>query len=86
MESAHKIEKEKMPLILTFPEKQILQELDNPRMTQKDVAVTYALAMNTHLSGQTVDFQKINQAIIDRWSDKGLQNIKKKAHKLIFDR
>jgi hypothetical protein len=59
----------------------ILQEIGNQSITQKDVAMTYALAMKSAFQGaDKPDWMTINRAIIDRWSMSGLKRIKKFAH------
>ena len=45
-------------------------------LIQKDIAQTYALALR---SEEFVDWKKINNMIIDRWSITGLERIKKLA-------
>lgn len=45
-------------------------------LNQKQIAQTYALAIR---SSWPTDWRRVNQAIIDRWSVKGLERIKKMA-------
>lgn len=57
-------------------ENSILQEIFNKTMKQKDVAQTYALCMR---SSESVDWSKVNDSIIKRWSVSGLNKIKDMA-------
>ena len=58
----------------------LIAEALNPVITQKSIALTYALAIN---SSETKDWKAINDAIIKRWSVSGLERIKKMAWKRI---
>lgn len=59
----------------------ILSEIADAKITQKDVAMSYALAI---LSSEKTDWAKVNQAIRERWSgDSGLNRIKKAAWKIV---
>ena len=62
---------------LADPEGQLLEEIGNPAMRRRDVALTYRLAARR--SQDRVDWGKVNRAIIDRWSVSGLEWIKKFA-------
>ncbi len=44
--------------------------------TQKQIAMTYALAIK---SSYATDWTRVNNAIIGKWSRKGLERIKKMA-------
>lgn len=65
---------------LCRPTQTILDELKHPEIKQRSVALTYALAIRSH--GET-DWEKVNQAIITRWSRAGLERIKKMAWKIV---
>ena len=65
---------------LCRPTQTILNELEHREITQKSVALTYALAIR---SREATDWAAVNQAIISRWSVSGLERIKKMAWKLI---
>ena len=67
-----------MTVELTNPEATLLEEVAMPEITRKSIALTYAFALR---SSVPVDFAKVNQAIIDRWSFSGLEYIKKLAWK-----
>ncbi len=54
----------------------LLHEIEVLKLKQKDVAMTYALALR---SSAPTDWRTINTAIIDRWSKSGLDRIKKMA-------
>ena len=53
-------------------------------LRQKDIALTYAMAMKSHAQGaEEVDWGAINEAILAKWSISGLDRIKKRAWKLL---
>ena len=54
----------------------ILDEISMPELTQKQVAQTYRLAME---SSEEKDWKVINAAIMKRWGQSGLTRIKKLA-------
>ncbi len=62
---------------LVLCEDTILREIATPELTQKSIAMTYAFCLK---SSETIDWAKINAAIIARWSKSGLIAIKKAAH------
>lgn len=64
-------------------ERHLLDEIADKRMTRHDVALTYAMAI---VSDETIDYAKVNRAIIDRWSVSGLGYIKNKARKAVGGR
>lgn len=47
--------------------------------TQRDVAQTYRLAMESANHGETPDWKRINTAILKRWSPAGLKRVKELA-------
>lgn len=58
----------------------LVREVAMKEMTQKDVALTYAMALKSSARGaDNPDWEKINDAIIARWSRSGLERIKKRA-------
>jgi len=59
---------------LADPERQLLEEIADPKMTRRDVALTYGLAVRSGLD--RVDWAKVNAAIIERWSLPALKWIK----------
>jgi len=67
-------------LELRMCEKIILDEIANKVFKRNSIALTYALAM---MSSEKVDWAKINQAIVERWSLSGLEYIKKRAWKIM---
>jgi hypothetical protein len=71
--SIFKEREEEMPFELENCEAVILDEIANPEMKKKDIAKTYALAM---MSSDKPNFAKINLAIIERWSERALNDIK----------
>ena len=58
----------------------LLREVKEKVCTQKSLALTYALAIQ---SSESKDWRTINDAIITRWSRGGLERIKKMAWALI---
>lgn len=46
-------------------------------LNQRQIAQTYALALR---SSWPTDWGKVNRMIIERWSESGLERIKKMAH------
>jgi len=57
----------------------LLQEIANKQFNQKDIAMTYAMALAQKT--ETVDWKKVNHAILDRWSMSGLKRVKEMAWK-----
>jgi hypothetical protein len=57
----------------------ILREIAMPEMTPRDIAMTYRLAMESR-EAATINWGKINAAIIARWSKTRLIKIKTDAH------
>lgn len=58
----------------------ILNEVGHKECTQRDVALSYALAIKSAAQkADTPDWRAINTAIIERWSMAGLERIKKAA-------
>lgn len=66
---------------LADPEAQLLTEIADVTMKRRDVAMTYRLAIRACRapSDVTVDWHKVNLAIIERWSMAGLTWIKRFA-------
>ncbi len=53
-------------------------------LTQKDVALSYALAIKSASQGaDQPDWAAINEAILKRWKMSGLERIKKQAFRLL---
>ena len=69
-----------MKIELAGCENTLLDEIADPRMKRLDVAKTYCLALRSSERDQ-VDWKKVNQAIIDRWSCFALAWIKEQAWK-----
>lgn len=61
-------------------ERVILREIDNKRMTRNDVAQTYAILLK--FPGD-YNWQRINGAIIKRWSKYALEYIKRRAWAIV---
>lgn len=65
-----------MRVDLVDPQRQLLAEIVDKRMTRDDVALTYAFAIRQQ---DEVDFPTVNRAIIERWSLSALKYIKTAA-------
>lgn len=62
----------------------ILQDLRAKECTQKDVALTYAMAIKSQAQGADIpDWLAINTAILSRWKMSGLERIKKRAFDIL---
>lgn len=59
-------------------EQALLDEINHPQTRRNDVAKTYSMALRSSEAG-TMDWSKVNKAIIDRWSKHALQWIKTRA-------
>ena len=59
----------------------LLREIEDKTMKRKDVASTYGLAIHAERCGETVDWERVNEAIVGRWSRSALEWIKKEAWK-----
>ena len=71
-----------MRIDLLDPMGQIMSEIADPRMTRDDVALTYAFGIRQDPKGLTVmDWKKVNEAILARWSMSALRYIKEQAWK-----
>ena len=58
----------------------IVREIATKGITQRDVALTYAMAIKSkHEGADDPDWEAINKAILARWSMSGLERIKKRA-------
>ncbi len=56
-------------------------------VTQKDIALSYAMAMKSEIEGaDKPDWPTINGAIVDRWKIRGLKLIKNRAHNILAGR
>lgn len=60
-------------------ESTILDEIGMKESKQRDIAQTYRLAMESS-ECSTIDWGKVNRAIMERWSKSGLIRIKEMAH------
>jgi hypothetical protein len=65
-----------MSFVIDNPTSTILREIAMPKMTQKSVALTYAMLLK---QPDEVGWAEVNRAIIDRWGRKGLERIKTAA-------
>ena len=62
----------------------ICDEVKAKQATQKDIALTYALAIKSEAQGaDKPDWSTINHAILARWKMSGLERIKKRAFDIL---
>lgn len=71
-----------MKVEIVNPTEQLLSEIANPKLRRKDVAQTFALVLKYGQRDQ-VDWPKVCQAAVERWSMSGWTWIKSKAWKAI---
>jgi hypothetical protein len=68
------------------PQRVILMEIADKRMTRDDVAMTYAFAIRQHgRTSDEFDYARVNRAIVERWSMAALVYVKERAWRLIGD-
>lgn len=60
----------------------LLTEIGDGRCTRDDVAMTYAMSLVSS-ERDSVDWEKVNKAIIERWSMNALVYIKTRAWKKV---
>ena len=60
-------------------EETLLAEIAEPVCKRRDVAQTYRLAMESS-ERDRIDWKRVNEAIIARWSRSALEYIKQQAH------
>jgi hypothetical protein len=63
-------------IVLADPQGQLMEEIADPKMTRRQVALTYRLAL---AEPGRVDWPTVNRAIAARWSPSALDWIKKTA-------
>lgn len=68
-----------MRMTLVAPTEQLLVAIADKRMFRDDIALDYALCLND----PEVDWRRVNEAILDRWSMAGLRYIKARAWKIV---
>lgn len=59
-------------------ERVLLREAADPTVTRKSLAVTYALALRSS-EFPTIDWPRVNTAIVERLGSKGLEVVKRRA-------
>jgi hypothetical protein len=73
-----------MRMFLADPTGQIQRECAEPKMRQKDVVLTYALAIRDEET-VPVDWPRANAAIAKRWGMGGLARVKNAAWRYFLD-
>jgi hypothetical protein len=69
-------------MIRLQPEVALLMECSIPEISRNNIARTYRSAIESEHNGEErIDWEKVNAAIIERWSKSGLQYIKRRAWK-----
>ena len=63
----------------------LLDEIASPGVTRRMVALTYAFAIYSS-ERNTVDWPRVNRAIMDRWSPYAMEWIKREAWKLVEEK
>jgi hypothetical protein len=63
-------------------ERHLLDEIADKRMTRDDVAMSYAMSLASD-ERDRIDWRKVNEAIMDRWSLAALKYIKTKAWRMV---
>lgn len=62
----------------------IIDEVAQSELTQRDIALTYAMAIKSAMQGaDKPDWRAINTAILARWKMSGLERIKARAMKIV---
>ncbi len=61
----------------------LLNEISMPEITQKSLAMTYAMAICSSEAKELIDWKKVNEAIVARWSQSAVTRVKEMAWKLI---
>lgn len=62
----------------------LVQEAGTPEATQKDISLTYAMALKSQMERADMPrWPEINRAIIARWNMKALERIKKRAYDIL---
>jgi len=69
---------EQLTIELSNCESTLLSEIGIKQLHQRDIAQTYALAMASS-ECDSIDWAKVNRAIIERWSRSGLVRVKEMA-------
>ena len=71
-----------MKIIMQNCESVLLMECGIKQIKRNDIAITYRFAMEAEKEGrENIDWEKVNMAIIERWSKSGLEYIKTQAWK-----
>ena len=68
----------KLTMELCCCEMMLLREIADPIIKRNDVSQTYALSMRSS-ERMTIDWEKVNKAILKRWSKHALHWIKDRA-------
>jgi len=70
-----------MRIELVNCEATLLAEIADSRMKRNDIATSYAMALCSS-ERDSIDWSKVNHAIIDRWSIAALRYIKDRAWRI----
>lgn len=65
---------------LCDPQKVLLEEIQDKKITQRSVSLTYAFILRQE---PNADFSTVNKAIMDKWGKGGLQRVINKAWKIV---
>jgi hypothetical protein len=65
-------------------ESTLLREIATKELNREDIAQTYAMAIvSTEARNKLIDWKKVNEAIVERWSPSAREWIKNQAWKII---
>ncbi len=74
-------------------EQPIIEKIRDTKNTQKDIAMHYAALIKSLIkkdkdpaSPRAINWSQINRAILDRWSEAGLTNVKQIAWNIVEGR
>jgi hypothetical protein len=58
----------------------LLNEIENLKLPQKDVALTFAMALKSEAAGvDKVDWERVGSAAVKRWSPSGWVRVKERG-------
>ena len=72
--------RKRMRIQLIDCERVMLDEISMPEITRDSLAITYAFGLR---GDESIDWEKVNHAIIERWSLSALEYIKRKAWNML---
>ena len=64
-------------------ERVLMEEIATAAITRDSLSITYAFGL---LSDESIDWKKVNHAIVERWSFSALEYIKCKAWRMVNEK